>query len=233
MFKKMFGSKASGAGTKASASAVAAKTIDSLEDLNQREEQLEKRKALLEKRVEDEQKKAQEFLKLKKKPQALLCLKRKKMHEDQAMSVENLILRLTEQRMMLENQTTMADVVSTMKQASEAQKATMVHMNVNNVDEIIDSITEQTDEYKLVTEALSQPAGIAGDLNDDDLMAELEELEQQQLDSELLEPAPVPTTVAKPQSLAASMPEVPAQKAPAQKTQEELELEALEAEMAA
>ena len=71
----------------------------------------------------------------------------------------------------------------------------------------------------------------------------LQELEAEDLDSQLLEPAPVPATRvparAQPAAAAADrLPAVPAQAArpaarPKQKTPEELELEALEAEMAA
>lgn len=71
----------------------------------------------------------------------------------------------------------------------------------------------------------------------------VQELEAEDLDSQLLEPAPVPATrvPARAQPAAAAgerYPAVPAQSArpaarPKQKTAEELELEALEAEMAA
>lgn len=68
----------------------------------------------------------------------------------------------------------------------------------------------------------------------------LQNLESEQLDTQLLEPAPVPTArpaqAARPQAAAASaMPNVPQsrpQAAKPAKTQEELELEALEQEMA-
>lgn len=68
---------------------------------------------------------------------------------------------------------------------------------------------------------------------------QLQELEAEDLDSQLLEPAPVPATrvparaQAQPAAAAGQrMPNVPAAR-PKQKTAEELELEALEAEMAA
>lgn len=71
------------------------------------------------------------------------------------------------------------------------------------------------------------------------LCVTLQNLESEQLDNQLLEPAPVPTArpaqAAKPQA-ATALPNVPqgrpAQAAKPAKTQEELELEALEQEMA-
>lgn len=65
----------------------------------------------------------------------------------------------------------------------------------------------------------------------------MQELEAEDLDSQLLEPAPVPATKvpARAQPTANPMSRVPAVPAarPKQKTAEELELEQLEAEMAA
>ena len=70
----------------------------------------------------------------------------------------------------------------------------------------------------------------------------MQELEAEDLDSQLLDPAPVPATRvparAQPAAAGERYPAVPAQSArpaarPKQKTPEELELEALEAEMAA
>lgn len=72
-----------------------------------------------------------------------------------------------------------------------------------------------------------------------DMVPFLQELDAQELDNQLLEPAPVPSTRV-PQRVqpaaqnAQAMPNVPNRKVPAKpaKTAEELELEQLEAEMA-
>ena len=70
------------------------------------------------------------------------------------------------------------------------------------------------------------------DVDEDELLGELEELEATEMDKELLTPAPVPVT--KVGEGAAALPSVPAAKArpAAAKTQEERELEQLQAEMA-
>lgn len=66
MFKKLFGSSSSSAVKPPPQSAVN-KTIDSIQSLQEHEEQLEKRKALLEKKIEAELQKARELNKAGKK----------------------------------------------------------------------------------------------------------------------------------------------------------------------
>ncbi|KIY99173.1 hypothetical protein MNEG_8789 [Monoraphidium neglectum] len=61
--------------------------------LGEREEQLEKKKLLLERKINDEMDKAREFTKQKKKSQALMCLKKKKMYEQQLERLDALVSR--------------------------------------------------------------------------------------------------------------------------------------------
>jgi hypothetical protein len=231
MFKKLFGQKAPPSAVPQSSATAANKTISAIQNLTEHEESLEKRKSLLEKRVDAEQEKAKEFLKQKKKAQALQCLKKKKLLENEIANLDNMIMRVNEQRMMLEGQRTTTEVVSTMHSAAMAAKENMRVMKVENVDKVVDEINETTDQMRQLNEVFANPLGLGADLDDDELMGELEELEASELDKELLEPAPVP--VAKVPAASQKMPSVPQkQKQPAAKTQEELELEALQAEMA-
>jgi DNA repair exonuclease SbcCD ATPase subunit len=234
MLRKLFGGSSAAASTSAPAGGGAANvTINALQTLGEREEQLEKRKALLEKRINDELEKAKEFTRQKKKSQALMCLKRKKMYEQQMEQLDNLQMRVVEQKMALENQRSTTDTLSALQQSVVAQKANMKESKIENVDKILDELQESNDQLKQVQEALSTPLGGAADLDDEELLGELEDLEAEQLDQQLMEPAPVPATRL-PQASAA-LPSVPTTKVPAAqkaKTAEELELEALQAEMA-
>mmetsp|Transcript_21140 Transcript_21140/g.46278 ORF Transcript_21140/g.46278 Transcript_21140/m.46278 type:complete len:236 (-) Transcript_21140:631-1338(-) len=234
MFKKLFGggNKEPAAPPQQASTAAANKTINTIQQLTEQEEQLEKRKTLLEKRVEAELEKAREFTKQKKKTQALQCLKKKKLIENEVQNLDNMIMRVIEQRTMLEGQRTTVEVVSTMHQAAMTAKDNMKAMKIENVDKVLDEINETTDQMKQLQDVFSNATGMAADLDEDELLGELEELEATELDKELLEPAPVPTTSKVP---AEKLPSVPAKKPQAAKpakTQEELELEALQAEMA-
>lgn len=124
MFKKLFGAKPGATGAPGSSSA-ANQTINAMQGLAEREEQLEKKKLLLEKRINDEMEKAREFTRQKKKSQALMCLKKKKMYEQQLERMDALISRVLEQRNMLEEQQTTIGVLGAMQDAAKAQKKTM------------------------------------------------------------------------------------------------------------
>ncbi len=66
----------------------------------------------------------------------------------------------------------------------------------------MDDIAEQQEVATEIAEAISNPVGFGQDVDEDELMAELEELEQEELDKQLLDVAPTP---------AAKLPDVPAQ----------------------
>ena len=107
MFKKLFGgAKDPAPPVQAPTVRAANQTINSIQALADQEETLEKRKALLEKKMDAELEKARELNKAGKKPQALMCLKRKKLMEADMTNIDNLILKVSEQRIMLEGQRT-------------------------------------------------------------------------------------------------------------------------------
>jgi hypothetical protein len=124
MFKKLFGGAKPVPGAPGTSTA-ANQTINAMQSLGEREEQLEKKKELLQKRINDEMEKAREFTRQKKKSQALMCLKKKKMYEQQLERMDALISRVLEQRNMLEEQQTTIGVLGAMQDAAKAQKKTM------------------------------------------------------------------------------------------------------------
>lgn len=85
LFTKIFGAATNTASSKTPAQLAKTtdRTIDSIDNLNTKEEQLEKKRQILEKKMEEEVIKAKQFLKEKKKAQATMCLKKKKMYEHQ------------------------------------------------------------------------------------------------------------------------------------------------------
>lgn len=97
--------------------------------------------------------------------------------------------------------------------------------------QVLDDINETTQQMQQLQDVFANPTGIGANLDEDELLNELEELEATELDAELLQPAPVPTT--KVPGAGEKLPSVPQKTKPqAGKTAEELELEALQAEMA-
>uniref|UniRef100_A0A6N2N528 Uncharacterized protein n=1 Tax=Salix viminalis TaxID=40686 RepID=A0A6N2N528_SALVM len=101
---------------------------------------------------------------------------------------------------------------------------TVPKLNIDDVDKTMDEINEQTENMKQIQEALSTPIGSAADFDEDELEAELEELEGAELEEQLLQPA---TTAP------AAAVHVPAGRKPIpQKRTAEEELADLQAEMA-
>eukprot|EP00798_Chlamydomonas_sp_ICE-L_P029349 gene29349-12434_t len=225
MFKKIFGSKGGGAvAPPSSTPASANRTINTIQGLKDSEETLEKRKELLEKRIEAELEKAREYTKQKKRPQALQCLKKKKLLQTEVDNLDNMIMRVAEQRMLVEGQRTTVEVVSALGNAAQSTKANLKVLE--NVDEVMDDIDEQNAQFSQIQDRMGESANV----DNDEFEQLYADMEAEQLDAELLAPAPVPTTKVP----HAPMPSVPTGlAAPKKKNQGELELEALEAEMAA
>eukprot|EP00899_Mesostigma_viride_P007064 jgi/Mesvir1/16359/Mv18107-RA.1 len=228
MFSKLFGKP------KEPAKPSSASTVDAIGKLNAQIELLEKRQKLLEKKMDEEKNKALEYTKAKNKRAALMCLKRKKAYEQQSAQLENNILRVHEQVVLLEGARTTVETVDALRTGATEMKNIQKQTNIEDLDKTMDDIQEQTDNLKQMQDALGQP--LANDIDEDELEAELQELEAQDLDERLLSPAEVlPSRPAKvPAQPAQALPSVPAKPVAAKpkKTAEEEELEALEKEMA-
>ncbi|OAY67479.1 Vacuolar protein sorting-associated protein 2 [Ananas comosus] len=132
---------------------------------------------------------------------------------------------------MLKGAKTTTETVDALRTGATVMKAMQKATNIDDVDKTMDEINEQTENMKQIQEALSAPIGIAADFDEDELEAELEELEGAELEEQLLQPA---TTAP------VAPVHVPAGKQPARATPqkttattaEEDELAALQAEMA-
>lgn len=232
MFRRMFGGdRGPGQGAPVSASS-ANKTVEAIQKLGETEELLIKRRNLIEKKIDQETERAKDFTKANNKRAALQCLKKRKLYESQLESVENNIMRVNEQQMMLENQRTTVETVSALSNAAKASKQTMHEMKVDDVDQVLDNINEQNEAMEQINAAMGQPIGPSADIDEDDLEKEFMDMQAEQLDEELLEPAAVPSTRIRQQEQ--PMPSVPAGRAKVapKLTPEEEELEALQAEMA-
>ena len=157
------------------------------------------------------------------------------MYEAQADQLANQQLRSHDQKIMLEGAKATTETVAAMRSGAQAMKNLQKETNIDDVDKTMEEITEQTENLRQINDALGQPVGFAAEIDEDDLDAELQELEAEELDRQLMEPA-VPPSSAKAQEEEFSgldLPTVPTggMTAAATKTEED-ELAALEAEMA-
>lgn len=206
-------------------------TLATLEKLSETLEMLEKKEAVLNKKITMEVEKAKAYTKAKNKRAAIQCLKRKKLYEVQVEQLGNFQLRIHDQMILLEGAKATTETVDALRTGATAMKSMQKSTNIDDVDKTMDEINEQTENMKQIQEALSAPIGAAADFDEDELAAELEELEDTLLEDQLLQPAtsaPIPEL---PSVSAAKQPARP-QKVPAKPSAEDEELAALQAEMA-
>jgi len=201
-------------------------TLNTLDKLNETLEMLEKKEKVLQKKIAVEIEKAKEFSRVKNKRAAIQCLKRKKLYEVQVEQLGNFQLRIHDQMIMLEGAKATTETVDALRSGASAMKAIQKATNIDDVDKTMDEINEQTENMKQIQEALSTPIGTAADIDEDELEAELEDLEGAELEEQLIRPSTQPL----PEKYQPAP--VPATKKPAKNTEEEDELAALQAEMA-
>ncbi|XP_026561813.1 charged multivesicular body protein 4c [Pseudonaja textilis] len=155
---------------------------EALARLRETEEMLTKKQEYLEARV------AKELALAKKhgtrdKRAALQALKRKKRYEKQLSQIDGTLSTIEFQREALENSHTNTEVFKNMGYAAQAMKKVHENMDLDKIDDMMQDITEQQDIAQEITEALTRR--VADDFDEDELLAELEELEQEELDNKM------------------------------------------------
>ncbi|XP_076869862.1 charged multivesicular body protein 4b [Brachyhypopomus gauderio] len=178
LFGKLFGSGAKGGKSPSPQEAI--------QRLRDTEEMLTKKQDFLEKKID------QELLTAKRngtknKRAALQALKRKKRYEKQLAQIDGTLSTIEFQREALENANTNTEVIKNMGFAAKAMKAAHDNMDIDKVDELMQDITEQQELAQEISDAISKPVGFGEEFDEDELLAELEELEQEELDKNLLE----------------------------------------------
>ncbi|XP_034506661.1 charged multivesicular body protein 4b-like, partial [Ailuropoda melanoleuca] len=154
---------------------------------------------------------------------ALQALKRKKRYEKQLAQIDGTLSTIEFQREALENANTNTEVLKNMGYAAKAMKAAHDNMDIDKVDELMQDIADQQELAEEISTAISKPVGFGEEFDEDELMAELEELEQEELDKNLLEISG-PETVPLPNVPSVTLPSKPTKK----KEEEEDDMKELE-----
>uniref|UniRef100_A0A4W6FJK2 Charged multivesicular body protein 4C n=1 Tax=Lates calcarifer TaxID=8187 RepID=A0A4W6FJK2_LATCA len=155
---------------------------EAIHRLRETEEMLTKKQEYLEKRIE------QEIVIAKKngtknKRAALQALKRKKRLEQQLTQIDGTLSTIEFQREALENSHTNTEVLKNMGFAAKAMKKVHENMDLDKIDDLMQDITEQQDVAQEINDAISRPFGETFD--EDELLAELAELEQEELEENM------------------------------------------------
>jgi charged multivesicular body protein 4A/B len=145
-------------------------------------------------------------------------MKRKKMYEAEVDKIQNVKMTLETQVINLESAAQNAQTYKAMAAGSNTMKKIRQDVGIEKVDDMMDEIREEMELAAEINNAIAAPVDpLMAD--EDELLAELNALEAQDLEAELLAPP-------------MSLPTVPNAKLPQLKKKEEDELKQLEAELA-
>ncbi|KAK7483061.1 hypothetical protein BaRGS_00025724 [Batillaria attramentaria] len=159
---------------------------EGIQRLREVEEMLMKKSDFLEKKIETELNTAKKHG-TKNKRAALQALKRKKRYEKQLQQIDGTLSTIEFQREALENASTNTEVLKVMGVAAKALKETHNNLDVDKVHDLMDEVAEQQEIANEIGEAISNPVGFGQDVDDDELLAELEEMEEEELNKQLLD----------------------------------------------
>ncbi|KAL4399407.1 ESCRT-III subunit protein Snf7 [Malassezia pachydermatis] len=186
-----------------------------------------KKEEHLQAKIDDELRKAKENVTTNKRA-AQAALRQKKMYETELDRLAGSRMTLETQVNAIENANMNLETMRAMQRGSAALKSIHANMDIDKVDNTMDSIREQMALTNEISEAISNPLGMGNELDEDELREELQELEQDELHNRLVgaeaapahhisTPTAVPTTTATSQTTA---------------DDEDAELRALQAELA-
>nr|CAB3230650.1 charged multivesicular body protein 4b-like [Phallusia mammillata] len=176
-FMKLFGGGAKDRGPNAP---------EAIQKLRDTCDMLQKKSEFLEKKIEAEVKVAKQHG-TKNKRMAINALKRKKRYEKQLQNVDGTLSTVEFQLEALQNAQSNKQVLDTMKVGAQALKKAHGNLSPDDVHDLMDDITDQQEVSDEITTALSSGLGHTEDIDEDELMAELEELEQEEFDEAILE----------------------------------------------
>uniref|UniRef100_A0A0K0G4Q8 GH13992p (inferred by orthology to a D. melanogaster protein) n=1 Tax=Strongyloides venezuelensis TaxID=75913 RepID=A0A0K0G4Q8_STRVS len=188
---------------------------EAIQKLREMEEMLIKKQEHLEKQVDDQLNIARQYG-TKNKRLALQALKKKKQYEKQLVQIDGTLNTLDFQRQALENANTNANILQVLGGAAKALKKAHNDMDIDQVHDLLEDVAEQNEIANEISDAISNPVGFRNEIDESELMAELEELEQEELEKTLADVNP---------DIGDKLPSVPSHEIPA-KQQKRIEVDA-------
>ena len=150
-------------------------------------------------------------------------MKRKKLHEAELDKIQNVKMTLETQVMNLESAAQNAETFQAMAAGKSAMKNIRDNVGIEKVDDLMDDIREEMEMANEISDAIAQPVDPLAD-DEDELLAELEQLGADDLEAELLQTPMATNTVL--------LPSVPDKQLPNLNDAEAEEMKKLEAELA-
>ena len=165
---------------------------DGIQKIKKTDDTINKKVAFLEKQIQKLENEAKELIRRKtgnNRKRALGKLKLKKLKEKELSKLMGMQFNLSVQQNALENASINTLVVASMQTANDAFKKIKKDINIDDVDELVEDLNEQHDLMEEVSNALGEPL-FNTDLDEDELLAELDELGELEADQLLLPSVP-------------------------------------------
>ncbi|KAJ3811241.1 Snf7-domain-containing protein [Lentinula lateritia] len=156
---------------------------DAIIGLRQQLQMIDRKEDYLLKKIEEEVKKAKANA-VTNKAVATAALRRKKASEAELDKLHGTRLQLEMQVNTLESANMNAETMAAMKKAADALKVIHGNMTVDQVDATMNEVNAQREVAQEISEIISSPSAL-GDVDEDELLQELNDLEQEQLDERL------------------------------------------------
>jgi len=157
---------------------------DAIVTLRQQLQMIEKKEDYLQKKIDDEVKKAKANA-VSNKAVATAALRRKKASEAELDRLAGTRLQLEMQVNTLESANLNAETMAAMKKASDALSHIHGNLTMDKVDATMNKVNEQRELANDIADLISTPYGNT-DIDEDELKAELDELEQDELNDRLM-----------------------------------------------
>uniref|UniRef100_A0A7S3QIC3 Charged multivesicular body protein 4b n=1 Tax=Chaetoceros debilis TaxID=122233 RepID=A0A7S3QIC3_9STRA len=154
---------------------------------------------------------------------ALYAMKRKKLHETELNKIQQVKMTLETQVINLESAAQNADTFAAMNAGKNAMAKIRNDVGIDKVDNLMDDIKDEMDLANEISDAIAQPVDPFAQ-DEDDLLAELEQMGADDLEAELLQAPSAKNEVL--------FPDAPASKLPSLDASEAEEMKKLEAELA-
>ncbi|KIM90724.1 hypothetical protein PILCRDRAFT_811187 [Piloderma croceum F 1598] len=158
---------------------------DAIVTLRQQLQMIEKKEEYLQKKIDEEVKKAKANA-VSNKAVATAALRRKKASEVELDRLAGTRLQLEMQVNTLESANLNAETMAAMKKASEALGHIHGNMTMDKVDATMNKVNEQRELANEIADAISNPMYSGADIDEEELKAELDELEQTELNDRLM-----------------------------------------------
>ncbi|KAI0082465.1 Snf7-domain-containing protein [Panus rudis PR-1116 ss-1] len=158
---------------------------DAIVTLRQQLQMIEKKEEYLQKQIDEDLKKAKANA-VTNKAVATQALKRKKLKEQELDRLQSTRFQLETQVNTLESASFNAETMAAMKKAAGALKDIHGKLTIDKVDATMAEIQEHMQVANEVSEAISNANYSGVEIDDTELKAELEELEQEELNGRLM-----------------------------------------------